>query len=156
VTSELDRGVAFVRSETAKADVLPIEKPARHAKPRRHLERKTPLKAADGALKRTPLGHCTPLQKARVSGQTCIVCGSWFDKCEAAHVIPRGHSKMSPVAADDPRAVVPLCPWDHRLYDEGKIDLLPHLEPAWREAQEWAAGAVGLATALRVITGEAA
>jgi hypothetical protein len=61
---------------------------------------------------------------------------------------------MSPEAADDVRAVVPLCPEDHYLYDINDLDLLPHLEPEWRDSQEWAAGAVGLASALRSITGD--
>jgi hypothetical protein len=105
-------------------------------------------------LKRTPLGRCTPEQRERIESQVCIVCGEWFDACEPAHVVPRGHPKMSAVSADDVRAVVPLCHADHRLFDEGKIDLLPYLEPAWRDSQEWAAGAVGLATAMRSITGD--
>jgi hypothetical protein len=104
--------------------------------------------------RKTPLGHCTLEQKERVAGQVCAVCGEHFDCCEPAHVVPRGHPKMSAVTADDVRAVVPLCHADHRLFDEGKIDLLPHLEPAWRDSQEWAAGAVGLSSALRSITGD--
>ncbi len=64
---------------------------------------------------------------------------------------------MSPAAADDVRAVVPLCPGPdgcHARFDRDELDLLPHLEPAWRDSQEWAAGAVGLASALRSITGD--
>ena len=125
------------------------------------LRRGTPLNSAESGLKRgpgpsrkTPLGHCTPAQKERVAEQVCCVCGAAFNACEPAHVVPRGHPRVSHVAADDVRAVVPLCHWDHRLFDEGKIDLLPYLEPAWRDSQEWAAGAVGLATAYRAITGD--
>jgi hypothetical protein len=76
-----------------------------------------------------------------------------------AHVVPRGHPKMSQPMADDVRAVVPLCPGAkgcHRLFDCGEVDLLPYLEPAWRDSQEWAAGAVGLATAVRSISVERA
>ncbi len=129
---------------------------------RSELQRKTPLRPGDaprlkrssGPRRKTPLGHCTPEQKARVAEQVCIVCGGYFNACQPAHVVPRGHPKMSPVAADDVRAVVPLCDEDHRLFDRGEIDLTPYLEPAWRDSQEWAAGAVGLASALRSITGD--
>jgi hypothetical protein len=100
------------------------------------------------------LGHCTPEQKERVANQVCIVCGGFFGVCDPAHVIPRGHPKMSNVAADDVRAVVPLCRVDHIFFDKGQTDLLPYLEPAWRDSQEWAAGAVGLASAMRSITGD--
>jgi hypothetical protein len=121
---------------------------------RTELKRTSGLKRGSGPRRRTPLGHCTPEQKERCANQVCIVCASCFDACEPAHVIPRGHPKMSDVAANDVRAVVPLCHLDHRRFDEGLIDLIPYLEPAWRDSQEWAAGAVGLASALRSITGE--
>jgi hypothetical protein len=91
----------------------------------------------------TPLGHCTQEQKERVRDRACIVCEQYAGQCHPAHVVPRGHYKMSRQAADDERAVVPLCPSDHRLFDAGDIDLLPYLEPVWRDSQEWAAGAVG-------------
>lgn len=115
---------------------------------------RTELKRGRGPRRKSPLGHCTPEQKERVTEQVCVVCGKHFNACQPAHVVPRGHPKMSPVAADDVRAVVPLCPEDHRLFDGGEIDLTLHLEPAWRDSQEWAAGAVGLASALRSITGD--
>jgi HNH endonuclease len=140
-------------SHQVKAGVVPIEKPQPRVKKSARLQRHEPMERKPSKIKQTPLGHCTPEQKARVAEQVCVVCGQHFNACEPAHVIPRGHPKMSDFAADDVRAVVPLCHWDHRLFDEGKIDLLPHLEPAWRDSQEWAAGAVGLATAARSITG---
>lgn len=62
---------------------------------------------------------------------------------------------MTEEAANDTRAVVPLCFLCHRLFDDADLDLLPYLEPRWRDSQEWAAGAVGLASALRSITGGA-
>lgn len=118
------------------------------------LQRKTPLRRGSSKPRRSPLGHCTPEQKERVANQVCIVCGGSFDACQPAHVVPRGHPKVSALAADDVRAVVPLCNEDHRSFDAGKIDLLPYLEPAWRDSQEWAAGTVGLASAMRSITGD--
>jgi hypothetical protein len=143
---------AAALSRQAKADVLPIAKPERRKKGPKGLQR-SQMERKPSKLKQTPLGHTTPEQKERCANQVCIVCGSHFNACEPAHVVPRGDPKMSAVAADDVRAVVPLCHEDHRLFDEGKIDLLPHLEPQWRDSQEWAAGAVGLATATRSITG---
>ena len=148
--------MSFAPSHIAKAEVIPIDRLERRKKGPKGLSRATPLKPSTKGPKPSPLGHCTEEQKARVAGQVCIVCGSFFDACDPAHVIPRGHPKMSAVAANDVRAVVPLCRRDHDLFDEGKIDLLPLLEPAWRDSQEWAAGAVGLASATRSITGGAA
>jgi hypothetical protein len=139
-------------SSQAKADVVPINKPERRKKGPKGLAL-TQMERRAARLKKTPLGHCTDAQKARVADQVCIVCGKHFGHCDPAHVVPRGHPKMTPSAANDIRAVVPLCRNCHDDYDEG-LDLLPYLEPTWRDSQEWAAGAVGLATALRSITGE--
>ena len=44
----------------------------------------------------------------------------------------------------------------HRAYDSGELDLLPHLEPAWRAQLAHAVGHVGLIGALRRISGDAA
>jgi hypothetical protein len=150
-------------SHQAKRGVTPIAKPEKvektpmplkRAKP---LERRVPPRAAQRpSLKRTQLGRTTPEQKQRVAGRRCLVCAEHAGHCHPAHVIPRGHPKMTDVAADDTRAVVPLCFAHHRQFDDAKIDLLPYLEPEWRDAQEWAAGAVGLAAAMRSITGGAA
>lgn len=126
------------------------------------LRRQTPLRPVpprspqQPSLKRTPLGRTTLEQKQRVGGRACIVCAEHGGRCHPAHVVPRSHPKMSEEAANDLRAVVPLCPTHHRAFDEGRLDLLPYLEPGWRDSQEWAAGAVGLASAMRTITGGAA
>jgi hypothetical protein len=53
---------------------------------------------------------------------------------------------------DDPRAVVPGCWRCHRLYDEGEISLLEHLEPRYRAELAYAVELVGLLAALRRIT----
>jgi hypothetical protein len=133
-----------------------IAKPEPRAKRLGGLKRRAELARVELARSPGPTTVAPIEQKARCADQVCIVCGGYFDACHPAHVIPRGHPKMSDTAADDTRAVVPLCPRDHDLFDDGKIDLLPYLEPAWRDSQEWAAGAVGLATAMRSITGGAA
>lgn len=134
-------------SREAKLGVVPVEKPERRKKGPKGLAR------SGSKPRKTPLGHCTEAQKARVAELACLICKNWAGSCQGAHVIPRGHPKMTREAADDVRAVVPLCGVCHRLVDEGHIDLLAYLEPAWRDSQEWAAGAVGLATAMRAITG---
>jgi hypothetical protein len=112
---------------------------------RSELQRKTPLKRGSTSLRRTPLGHCTPEQRERVRGLPCIACGVFSGPCHPAHVIDR--ATVSQDAADDVRACVPLCFPHHRAYD-----LLPYLEPRWRDSLEWAVGAVGLLRALRRIT----
>jgi hypothetical protein len=119
------------------------------------LRRKTPLARGSGPRRRSQLGHCTPAQRERVRGLACIVCGRHADSCHPAHVIDRGMVGIE--AADDVRAVVPLCPGPggcHRAYDEGRLDLSPYLEPWWRDSQEWAAGAIGLFRAARRISGQ--
>jgi ferredoxin len=122
------------------------------------LQRTTPprrtdgLKRGAGPRRKTPLGHCTPAQRERVRDLACIVCGECVGYCDPAHVIPRAVTSVD--AANDVRAVVPLCPIEHRAYDEGRLDLSPYLEPRWRDSAEWAVGAVGLFAALRQITGE--
>ena len=53
----------------------------------------------------------------------------------------------------DALCVVPLCRSCHRDYDQGRLDLLPHLESAWRAQVAHAVGHVGLIGALRRISG---
>ena len=50
--------------------------------------------------------------------------------------------------------VVPLCRRCHRAYDRGELDLLPHLEPAWRAQLAHAVGHLGLIGALRRVSGQ--
>jgi hypothetical protein len=142
-------------SHQAKQGVTPIAKPERREKTPSRLKR-TEMKRGSSNLKRGSCGRTTDAQKERVAGGACVVCRGYAGECHPAHVVPRSHPKMTEAAANDVRAVVPLCFVDHRLFDEGQIDLLSYLEPGWRDSQEWAAGAVGLATAMRSITGGAA
>lgn len=115
------------------------------------LDRAPLRRSATSRLRRTPLGHCTPLQKERVRDLACIVCGGNAGHCHPAHVIDSG--TLPADVANDVRAVVPLCPECHFQYDHADLDLSPHLEPRWRDSLEWAVGAVGIFTALRRITG---
>jgi hypothetical protein len=64
----------------------------------------------------------SPAQREKVSDQACIVC--WKGPCDPAHLIPRS---LAPDPAGDPIRVVPLCRRHHSDYDEGILDLLPHL-----------------------------
>jgi hypothetical protein len=50
---------------------------------------------------------------------------------------------------DDPLAVVPLCREHHRAYDTGQLDLLPYLEPHWRDELAFAVQRYGLISTLR-------
>jgi hypothetical protein len=87
-------------------------------------------------------------QRAAVAGRPCIVCGAEH-RVDAAHLIPRSLG-----GCGDPLCVVPLCRRPcHRAYDSGELDLLPHLEPAWRAQLAHAVGHVGLIGALRRISG---
>ena len=66
-------------------------------------------------------------QREKVADQPCIVC--WQSPCDPAHLIPRS---LAPDHGGDPIRVVPLCRRHHTDYDEGALDLLPHLTWAWR------------------------
>jgi hypothetical protein len=77
----------------------------------------------------------------------CRVCGG--PNPEAAHIVPR--SRIKPGIGEDERNCCPLCRWCHVAYDQGKLDLLPHLE---REEQAYAAELVGLAEAYQRTTNE--
>jgi hypothetical protein len=70
----------------------------------------------------------SPAQREKVADQACIVC--WKGPCDPAHVVPRS---LAPDRGGDPIRVVPLCRLCHTHYDQGVLDLLPHLNVmAWR------------------------
>ena len=70
----------------------------------------------------------SPQQREKVAEQACLVC--WKGPCDAAHLIDRS---VAPDPGGDPIRVVPLCRRHHTDYDEGVLDLLPHLNVmAWR------------------------
>jgi hypothetical protein len=139
-------------SEQAKRGVTPIARLPKREKRHSRLSRRTELNRGSTSLKRTPLGHCTNEQKARVKDHVCVSCGNGLGHCHPAHLIDSGG--LSEEVANDVRAVVPLCSVCHRLYDDGQLDLSPYLEPLWRDAVVWAVEAVGLFRALRRITGQ--
>lgn len=94
-----------------------------------------------------PVSPASPAQRAKVKGKACIVCAG--GPCHPAHLIDRSLG-----GNDDPRAVVPLCPSCHRLYDEGGLDLLGSLEPRYREELAYAVELVGLVATLRRVTND--
>jgi hypothetical protein len=120
---------------------------------RTSLRRRAPLRARNPLRRTKPRQRTASLaatdrQRAAVAGRPCIVCGAERG-IDPAHVIPRSLG-----GCGDPLCVVPLCRTPcHRAYDEGRLDLLPHLEPAWRAQLAHAVGHVGLIGALRRISG---
>jgi hypothetical protein len=116
---------------------------------RAQLRARTPLRRTT-PLQRTPSLAATDRQRAAVAGRPCIVCAATL-RIDPAHLIPRSLG-----GCGDPLCVVPACRRCHRAYDSGELDLLPHLEPAWRAQLAHAVGHVGLIGALRRISGDAA
>ena len=124
--------------------------------------KRTPLRRRAQLRARTPLRRTTPLQQTpsmaatdsqrlAVAGLACIVCGAPHG-VDPAHLIPRSLG-----GCGYPLCVVPLCRRPcHRASDSGELDLLPHLEPAWRAQLAHAVGHIGLVGALRRISGSAA
>jgi len=120
--------------------------------------KRTPLRRRAQLRARTPLRRTTPLartaslaatdgQRLAVAGRPCIVCGATHG-VDPAHLIPRSLG-----GCGEPLCVVPACRRCHRAYDEGRLDLLPYLEPAWRAQLAHAVGHIGLIGALRRISG---
>jgi hypothetical protein len=110
--------------------------------------KRTPLRRRATLRAREPLRRTTPLQRtsgmaatesqrAAVAGRPCIACGATH-RIDPAHLIPRSLG-----GCGDPLCVVPLCRSCHRAYDSGELDLLPHLEPAWRAQLAHAVGTSG-------------
>lgn len=101
------------------------------------------------AAKRQPISEASPEQRAKVKGKACIVCRR-PGPCDPMHLIDRS------LASDDgdPRRVVPGCRECHRRFDEEDLDLLPYLEPHFREEVAFAVEQVGLITALLRLSGD--
>jgi hypothetical protein len=116
--------------------------PRRHARlgRRRALRRTTPLR-------RSTVAPASAVQRAKVVGRRCLVCGA-LTRVEPAHLVPRSLG-----GCDEADCVVPLCRLHHRAYDQGALDLVAHLEPDWRREVAHAVGHLGLVGALRRLTG---
>lgn len=85
-------------------------------------------------------------QRFKVKHLSCAVCGG--EGCDPAHLCARGTG-----GCDSPRCVVPLDRACHRLFDEGKLDLLPFLEPRYRVEVAHCVMHMGLVGAYRRLTG---
>jgi len=68
------------------------------------------------------------MQREKVIGRPSIVSG--LGPCDPAHLWPRAKG-----GCDSPFCVVPLIRPEHRAFDDGHLDLLPHLISAgcWDE-----------------------
>jgi hypothetical protein len=108
---------------------------------RKPLKRSAPKKRSRG------VSPASPAQREKIKDRACIVCRS-------THVHPAHLIDRSIGGDDDARAVVPLCPNCHRQYDEGTLDLLPYLEPHWRDEAAYAVQLIGLSRAYRRISNE--
>ena len=77
------------------------------------------------------------------------MCGA--DSPDPAHLIARG---VTSIDQDDPLAVIPLCREHHTALDTGMLDVLPYLEPRFREELGFAVKRVGLVSTLRRVTND--
>jgi hypothetical protein len=105
---------------------------------RRTLRRTAPLA-------RTSASRASAIQRAKVAGLRCLVCGA-ATSIDPAHLVPRSLG-----GCDEADCVVPLCRIHHRAYDQGGLDLVAHLEPDWRREVAHAVGHLGLVGALRLL-----
>lgn len=98
--------------------------------------------------KRKPISAASSAQRKAVKDRACLVCAA--QPCDPAHVLPRG---VLTAGQDDERAVIPLCRLHHSLFEEGKLDALPFLEPHWRDVLAFAVERYGLLRTLEQVTG---
>ena len=123
--------------------------PLRRGRP---LERTSSLKRATPLRRTTPLASgswtpASPPQRAKVAGLRCLACNR-ATRIDPAHVVPRSLG-----GCDDALCVVALCRDCHRRYDRGELDLVPYLEPDLRAEAAHAVEHLGLAGALRRLSG---
>ena len=98
-------------------------------------------------LRRAAVSPASPAQREKVRGERCLVCAG--KRVDPAHLVPRSLG-----GCDEPECVVPLCRTCHRAYDRGELDLLPHLEPGWREEVAHALVHLSLVAALQRLSGQ--
>jgi hypothetical protein len=115
--------------------------PSNASEPTRERRLAVPLMSA----RRMP-GAASPAQRAKIVGGACVVCAQ-TKGLTPAHLTPRSLG-----GCDDADCVVPLCWMHHRAYDTGRLELLPYLEPRWRNEIAHAVlhlGLIGTARRLR-------
>lgn len=72
------------------------------------------------AVVATPRVAASAEQRRKVAGLGCLVCGR--SPVDPAHVVPRRFG-----GCDSPDCVVPLCRTHHRMFDTGRLALVPYL-----------------------------
>lgn len=125
------------------------ERGSTFATPRSPLDRKGSLAGRNRRSRRAPISPASTAQRNKVKFAACIVCGrdGYEAKIDPAHIVPRGLG-----GCDHEDCVIPLCRAHHQAYDDGRLDLLPHLEPRLRTELGHAVEHLGLIAALERIT----
>lgn len=90
------------------------------AKPRKPLGRSSGPKRKAPAKRRAPISAASPAQREKVRDAVSIISGQ--GPCDPAHIVSRAKG-----GCNDPLCVVALTRDEHRAYDQGDLDLLPHL-----------------------------
>ena len=144
----------------AEDDVRMERRPLRPGEPperRAALERRTALRpvpalagsAPGSSIRLHGLSSAPAAQRAKVAGMPCRVCGA-TELVDPAHLASRAQG-----GCDHPDCVVPLCRFPcHRAFDDGRLDLLPHLEPRYRVELAHALSHLGLIELLERLTAE--
>ena len=128
--------------------------------------KRRPLRPASPPQRRTPLARlelvrsaagshggsfaaASAAQRRKVAGRPCLVCGA-RDGVDPAHIAPRSRG-----GCEHPNCVVALCRFRcHRAFDDGRLDLLPYLEPRHRRELAHALQHLGLVELLERLTAE--
>ncbi len=111
--------------------------------------KRSPMVRKPSRLKRTPLGHASSEQKAKVKRQGSRVesrMQTLEQNPDPAHVVPRSHG-----GCDHEDCIVPLPRDVHNAYDRGEFDLLPYLTLS---EQAHAVSHLGILGALKRTTGD--
>jgi hypothetical protein len=82
--------------------------------------RPTPLKRSTARPRRQAVSEASFEQRAKVRFAPCVVCA--VEGCDPAHLTPRGFR-----GCDHEDCVIALCRAHHRAFDDGALDLLPHI-----------------------------
>jgi hypothetical protein len=105
------------------------------------------------APKRSRGFAASPAQREKVSDAACVVEGLTAEELhqpvDPAHLCDRSLGGCESAAC-----VVPLSRFWHRAYDEGRLDLLPHLEPNYHAELAHMVEHMGLIAALQRVTNE--
>lgn len=94
------------------------------------LKRTAPLKSTSSRPRRQTFTPASDEQRAKVSVHVCAVVECQRHDCDPAHLTPRSFR-----GCDHPACVIALCREHHRQFDDGRLDLLPHLAARGFEAE---------------------